>query len=541
MNVCRGMLRKRRTRRALVRLLGLDEDHSGNPALDKSADPEEAFLAKEDALHLWSAVDHLPEKYRWAVHLRFEQELTVAEIAQVLVVILRWTVTNLAPTEIISAPESRNLSAGAPLAQPASGQPAEQPAEAEETTSEDLWLTLGNSIWLILYAGGMIGPLLLGLVGILLGVRQAHTAWLVVLLAALILSEGLTFLMIDPNSGSALGIILAVPFIVIAMALLATHLWESRGLWSRLTWLGIALLLVAMILAFLGHWYSPEKREVFDRSGFLVVMLVGLIPALVWQSWKLKGRLRWIFYGLLSLSLLGAAGIFLSFTLRALGVAGGWLDWLTLGEFFYSFLAVILAAKLVEAWLSSPRRPPLLRLISGGTLAALLFTSLYAMIRSEAIRFSLFEDPVIVTIFLWSAACMALVAAVSLAWKMKGKRLWTAAALIVAFAILLSPAMLVPQTLPYRLTERGAERLNRAILDYHADQGAYPASIAELVPRYLLLVPEPITYYLRVWCYDGGVDYYRLGYYDSENYCYNDYASAGNPPEQPIPCETGKP
>jgi len=547
-NVCRGMLRKRRTRRALVRLLGLDEDHSGNPALDKSADPEEAFLAKEDALHLWSAVDHLPEKYRWAVHLRFEQELTVAEIAQVLSISEKAVYSRLYEAFHRLQRQIDN-GAGAPLAQPASGQPAEQPAEAEETTSEDLWLTLGNSIWLILYAGGMIGPLLLGLVGILLGVRQAHTAWLVVLLAALILSEGLTFLMIDPNSGSALGIILAVPFIVIAMALLATHLWESRGLWSRLTWLGIALLLVAMILAFLGHWYSPEKREVFDRSGFLVVMLVGLIPALVWQSWKLKGRLRWIFYGLLSLSLLGAAGIFLSFTLRALGVAGGWLDWLTLGEFFYSFLAVILAAKLVEAWLSSPRRPPLLRLISGGTLAALLFTSLYAMIRSEAIRFSLFEDPVIVTIFLWSAACMALVAAVSLAWKIKGKRMWAFATLIVTFAILLSPAMLVPQTLPYRLTERGAERLNRAILDYHADQGAYSASIAELVPRYLLLVPEPITYYLRVWCYDGGVDYYRLGYYDSENYCYNDYASvfvkeyasAGNPPEQPIPCETGKP
>ena len=142
-----------------------------------------------------------------------------------------------------------------------------------------------------------------------------------------------------------------------------------------------------------------------------------------------------------------------------------------------------------------------------------------------------------------------MVAAVSLAWKMKGKRLWTAAALIVAFAILLSPAMLVPQTLPYRLTERGAERLNRAILDYHADQGAYPASIAELVPPYLLLVPEPITYYLRVWRYNGGANYYRLGYYDSEDYRYNDYASvfvkeyasAGNPLEQPIPCETGKP
>jgi RNA polymerase sigma factor (sigma-70 family) len=78
-NACRGMLRKRKTRQALVRLFGLEED-----APDPTPDPEAAWLAKEAAGGLWAAVDRLPEKQRWAVHLRFEQELTVAEVAQVL-------------------------------------------------------------------------------------------------------------------------------------------------------------------------------------------------------------------------------------------------------------------------------------------------------------------------------------------------------------------------------------------------------------------------------------------------------------------------
>lgn len=78
-NICRGMLRKRKTRQALVRLFGLDEDPP-----DPAPDPEAAWLAKEARGGLWSAVDQLPEKQRWAVHLRYEQELTVAEMSQVL-------------------------------------------------------------------------------------------------------------------------------------------------------------------------------------------------------------------------------------------------------------------------------------------------------------------------------------------------------------------------------------------------------------------------------------------------------------------------
>lgn len=349
------------------------------------------------------------------------------------------------------------------------------------------------------------------------------------------------------NSGTAIPLLLTIPYIIMSMSLLGMHLWETRTLWSRLTWLGIGLLFASLVAVIFSPMYTDDKQEVFDRTGFLVVLLIGLVPVLLWRSQNLKGRWRWIFYALLVISLLGAAGTYLSFTLQSLGAASRWLDWLTLGEFLYCFIAVTLAGRLLDPLLfNSDRLAPMQKLLNI-TLLALLFLSLYAVIRNEAVRNSLREDPSNGAVLLWSTAWTAVLAAVSQAWKRNGKRLWAYAGLIALFAVLLSPAMLVPKELPYQLTEQKAARLEGAIQEYHADQGAYPAALGELVPRYLLLIPEPVTYHTQVWCYDGGKDYFRLGYYDSEGYRYGDFASlfvkefasAGTPPEGEIPCGVG--
>ena len=78
-NACRGMLRRRKARQALARLLGREARPSARPA-----DWEERLEQREAAGRLWSAVMRLEEKYRLVVVLRFEQELAIAEIAQVL-------------------------------------------------------------------------------------------------------------------------------------------------------------------------------------------------------------------------------------------------------------------------------------------------------------------------------------------------------------------------------------------------------------------------------------------------------------------------
>jgi hypothetical protein len=475
----------------------------------------------------------------------FTQTLAWGATALLLVLILRWTFINLAPTELVSFPQESSNLAGAPLVQP-----VEQPLEPQEnkdgapTGSEGLWLTLGNSIWIVLYFVGILLPLGLGLMGILLGIRRAHTFWLGVLLGSFVLSSGFAFLSIDVNSGSAIPLLLAIPFIVMSISLLAVHLWETRALWGWLTWLGIGLLIVAILVVLFSPMYTTYKQEVFDRSGFLVVLVIGLVPAALWKSQELKGRWRWIYAGLLGLSLLGAAGTYLSFTLLNVGILGSVVERLRVGEVLYCFTGIALAGRLLEGQLFEADRLPPMRRLLNLTLLALLFLSLYAVIRSEAVRNSLREDPAMGTILLWCAAWTAVLAAVSQTWKRKGRRLWAYSGLIALFAVLLSPAMLVPKELPYRLTEQSAARLEGAIQEYHAEQGVYPASLGVLVPRYLWLIPEPVTYHTQVWCYDGGAGYFRLGYYDSENYRYGDFqslfvkefASAGTPPESEIPC-----
>jgi hypothetical protein len=62
------------------------------------------------------------------------------------------------------------------------------------------------------------------------------------------------------------------------------------------------------------------------------------------------------------------------------------------------------------------------------------------------------------------------------------------------------------------LTAQRAERVSQAIEKYYDQEGAYPPNLQRLVPRYILALPEPVIISGQAWCYDGGADYYRLGY-----------------------------
>jgi RNA polymerase sigma-70 factor, ECF subfamily len=77
-NTCRGMLRKQKSRQFLAALLGRSlEDRS-------STEPEAAYLKAESTRRLWQAVKQLDDKHRLVVLLRYQEELTIREIAQVL-------------------------------------------------------------------------------------------------------------------------------------------------------------------------------------------------------------------------------------------------------------------------------------------------------------------------------------------------------------------------------------------------------------------------------------------------------------------------
>jgi hypothetical protein len=96
-------------------------------------------------------------------------------------------------------------------------------------------------------------------------------------------------------------------------------------------------------------------------------------------------------------------------------------------------------------------------------------------------------------------------------------------------------------TLPGQVTESRAERINRGIQRFQAENGAYPQALSELTPRYLLYIPVPYIIPRQDWCYEGGADYYRFGYvyrdYFSTPASVRIHAAEGEPPDAAWDCD----
>ena len=77
-NACRGRLRRRKVRLALLKVLEPLQAMLHHPAV------EDAVIQREADRRLWQAVDALDEKHRLPVVLRYVHELSAAEIAEVI-------------------------------------------------------------------------------------------------------------------------------------------------------------------------------------------------------------------------------------------------------------------------------------------------------------------------------------------------------------------------------------------------------------------------------------------------------------------------
>ena len=79
LNTCRGYLRKRSRRFSLSTLLGRLFEQQERPPC-----PEKAALKNEGNAQLWDAVNDLGEKHRLPILLRYIEDLSTREIAQIL-------------------------------------------------------------------------------------------------------------------------------------------------------------------------------------------------------------------------------------------------------------------------------------------------------------------------------------------------------------------------------------------------------------------------------------------------------------------------
>jgi hypothetical protein len=91
------------------------------------------------------------------------------------------------------------------------------------------------------------------------------------------------------------------------------------------------------------------------------------------------------------------------------------------------------------------------------------------------------------------------------------------------------------------LTEQRAEQVNQAIRRYQAENGTFPIALVDLSPRYLWRIPEPIMLQGTTWCYEGGNDHYRLGYFFHDRFdgpaSVRIQDAAGTPPNTEWKCE----
>lgn len=61
-------------------------------------------------------------------------------------------------------------------------------------------------------------------------------------------------------------------------------------------------------------------------------------------------------------------------------------------------------------------------------------------------------------------------------------------------------------------TEDRAGQVSQRIESYYTKTGTYPEDLKELSPWQIFPLSGPVIIYGQDWCYDGGEDYYRLGY-----------------------------
>jgi hypothetical protein len=122
--------------------------------------------------------------------------------------------------------------------------------------------------------------------------------------------------------------------------------------------------------------------------------------------------------------------------------------------------------------------------------------------------------------YFWLAAPVIAVWATGIVMSMSlsGRRKLAGGYAVLVVALLIGVSTRA-QSVDFRaLTEDRASRVVAAIEAYRARRGAYPASLDELTPGYVLTLPGPMILYGEAWCYDSGEGYYRLGYVNREHW-----------------------
>lgn len=71
---------------------------------------------------------------------------------------------------------------------------------------------------------------------------------------------------------------------------------------------------------------------------------------------------------------------------------------------------------------------------------------------------------------------------------------------------------------PHGITSRRADSIHKAVESYRLKNGVFPTRLDDLTPDYIPLILGPLNGRGQVWCYQGGNEFFRLGYVFYERY-----------------------
>ena len=380
---------------------------------------------------------------------------------------------------------------------------------------------------------GLAPAALLVLAGMGVRARQADEKlarrWLFFLFSVLVLLYGTQFLILRWEMYEV-GEFLQ-PALVGTLVALFIHLGATPDLWSRETiWITFSTTLVVVTLMI--YWWKEAGDPLF--------FLISVITALAWQAWEWRGRRRWLAYLTLLLLLLMVCGWTLNPYLMLMNRPKWLYDSILIGNLFvWPIVAVVLVARLVYTSIANAQPSNWLATVIRLAVAVLLLLVIGDQIVTETVWVRAEDSLSVIPIILFIVATAA---AMLLAWAVTGWRRLAA----LGFVLLVTLTISYASNLGWRLsptfsTEARAEKIERAIHRYYERQGHYPSRLANLMPFYLWRIPQPMIFRDQTWCYEGGDDYYRLGYVHQPGFGWHDISirihdAVGEPPERSWPC-----
>lgn len=325
------------------------------------------------------------------------------------------------------------------------------------------------------------------------------------LVMALLLAPAalITWVVLRPGQPSFLQL-LPLPSLVGLLAVLFYQIRDLAALWMRMK-----VLVSALVLALLG---------VIALSGLLnpflpvLILLAALLVAGLWGLCLRVSKTLLILGGLLVLGLLAmdTLGLFANPAVYRIDLLRGVYQALNSAAFIPGLALVVAAASLERGFkANSEGEEPYSTFILAGLLAAGVCAALF----KEGLLVNATAHP-LEDHLPFAALALAVVTGMLLYVLLyRVKRAPLAVVYLVLMPVLLLVSYFAAWTFdPHAITEKQAGRIQEAIEEYSLMANVYPEELGSISPNYLFFIPPPLTARGTAWCYQGGKDYYRLGY-----------------------------